>query len=286
MKLTIISDCMSRGGIPGRSKAHATAWLVTALGAATGLGAILSTVPMQGGMVMPMIAYHAEHGHLHVSMPSEIPQLTPLLVSHPGDRFDPADPWFEDLDPTRRGLSFSRRYGFVMDSSTDPLPDGVAIWLRKLEGPPELGFFRYSGSTPKLWQPIFGTAGSPDAMEWNGMMFHPAVTAPPGTNRYRAVFEAYLVDRTTGQPIPQSSTGPFVLEWTNVPDGRPVLDIALRVQIRWPAASGSWVLEQSRDLSSGQWEPVGVEPMQLGESLVVWVAPSNGAKFYRLRPAP
>ena len=116
-------------------------------------------------------------------MPAEVPQLTPLMVSNPGDSFDPADPWFDALDPSRQGLSFSRRYGFVMDTMTDPLPPNTAIWLRKVSGSPELGFYRYSGSAPKAWEPIFGTAGTTNALFWNGMMFHPGVTAPPGTRR-------------------------------------------------------------------------------------------------------
>jgi hypothetical protein len=71
---------------------------LAALAPAAALAATLTSVPMQGGMVMPMVAYHADLGHLHVLMPDEIPQLTPLLVSHPGDQFDPADPWFDDLE--------------------------------------------------------------------------------------------------------------------------------------------------------------------------------------------
>ncbi|MCX7867598.1 hypothetical protein [Limisphaera sp. VF-2] len=284
MKRSVLDLLLNR--LSRRERNLAGAVLVAGLLATNSPAAVLTTVPMQGSMVMPMISYHAEHGHLHVTMPTEIPQLTPLLVSHSGDRFDPADPWFDDLDPTRRGLSFSRRYGFVMDTMTDPLPDGTVIYLRKLEGPPELGFYRYSGSAPKLWQPIFGTAGSPDALEWNGMMFHPAVTAPPGTNRYRAVFEAYLVHRATGTPVPHSSTGPFTLEWTNVPDGRPALAIALKVELRWTAEPGAWVLEQTDDLNSGAWVTVPVEPVQQGDSLAVWVEPRAAARFYRLRPAP
>ena len=101
---------------------------VVALGSAPAVrAAILTAVPMQGGMVMPMVSYHAADGRLHVMMPPETPQLTPLLVSHPGDGFDPADPWFDALDPGRQGQSFSRRYGFVMDTVTDPLP--AASWL-------------------------------------------------------------------------------------------------------------------------------------------------------------
>ena len=34
---------------------------------------------------------------------AEVPQLTPLMVSNPDDSFDPADPWYDFLDPGRQG---------------------------------------------------------------------------------------------------------------------------------------------------------------------------------------
>jgi len=141
-----------------------------------------------------MVAYEQATGRLRVTMPSETPQLTPLLVSNPADSFDPEDPWYDALDPTRAGLSFSRRYGFVMDVMTDPIPIDTAIWIRRLSGSEQLGFYRYAGSEPKAWEPIFGTAGTPLAMEWSGMMFHPGVTALPGTEPLSATFEVYLAN--------------------------------------------------------------------------------------------
>lgn len=259
---------------------------VSVLAPAAALAATLTSVPKQGGMVMPMISYHSDHGHLHVMMPAEIPQLTPLLVSHPGDQFDPADPWFDDLDPSRRGRSFSRRYGFVMDPASDPLPPNTEIWLAKLSGPSELEFFRYAGSEPKRWEPIFGTAGSPSALAWNGMMFHPAVTAPPGTNTYVATFEAYLVDTTTGQRIEHADSGPFEFRFTNVPDGRPALEIATKLAISWPPQTVPYVLEQADSLDAAHWVPVPETPVVIEGRPTVLVMPSTAARFYRLRQTP
>ncbi len=250
------------------------------------LAATLTTVPMQGGMVMPMLAYRADAGRLHVMMPAEIPQLTPLLVSHPGDRFDPADPWFDDLDPGRKGLSFSRRYGFVMAADSDPLPAETRIWLRKRSGPTELGFFRYSASEPGCWEPIFGTAGSPPALEWNGMMFHPAVTAPPGAAEYAAEFEAYLVDTRTGVEIPGSHSEPMLFRFTNVPDGRPELRVTRLVAVSWPAEVTGWVLEQADQLPAAEWTPVSVAPGMLEGRPTVLLEPAAGHRYYRMRPAP
>ena len=152
-------------------------------------GAVLTSVPMQGSMVMPMLSYHAAEGALHVQLDPTIPQLTPLLVSHPQDRFDPADPWFDALDPSRQGLAFSRRYGFVMNTVTDPLPAETGIWIRKLSGSAPLGFYRaHAMSLPHRWEPLFGTAGTTNVFAWSATMFHPCVTAPPGTNSYAATF--------------------------------------------------------------------------------------------------
>ena len=100
-------------------------WLGPLVTAASIQGTTLSSVPMQGSMLMPVVAYHASKGTVTVNLSGVgvTAQLTPLLVSHPTNRFDPADPWFDSLDPSRQGLAFSRRYGFIMDTNTDMLPD-------------------------------------------------------------------------------------------------------------------------------------------------------------------
>lgn len=248
--------------------------------------ATLTSVPMQGGMVMPEFEYHADHGHLHVTMPTNVPQLTPLLVSHPADQFDSADPWFSNLDPSAQGYSFSRRYGWVMGPGSDPLPPNTAIWIRKLSGSPELGFYRYSASPPKAWEPIYGTAGSPAARMWNGMMFHPGVSAPPGTNPLSATFEAYLVDTITSNEIPASSTGPFVLNFTNVEDGRPALDAMMAFAVQWDPAATNWALEWAHSPTSTVWNAVTNMPSLFDGASTVILDPSLGSRVYRLRRLP
>ncbi len=257
--------------------------LVNVLAAAR--AATLTGVPMQGGMVMPMVSYHATDGALHVQVDPTVPQLTPLLASNPGDRFDPADPWYETLDPSRQGLAFSRRYGFVMDTVTDPLPGGTAIWIRKLSGSPELGAYRYRSTTPKAWEPIFGTSGSTNAMLWNGMMFHPGITAPPGTNSYSAVFEAFLVNTNIGVAVPGSSSGSFTLNWTSMPDGRPALNIGHRIVIAWPASATNCVLESTDSLPASTWTSVTNSPVMLDGQSAVLLDPCEARKFFRMRTA-
>lgn len=265
----------------------ATAAVAVTCGGSVTRAATLTTVPMQGGMVMPMIAYDADDGRLHVTnMSAEIPQLTPLLISNPNDNFDPADPWHDFLDPSRQGLSFSRRYGFVMDAMSDPLPANTAIWLRKLAGPAELGFYRYSGSAPKAWEPIFGTAGTTNALYWNGMMFHPGVTAPSGTNSLTATFEAFLMNTNNNTEVPNSSTRPLVLNFTNVPDGRPALSLAHRLVIAWPTAATNWVLEAADTVPSTTWVQVTNVPVMVDGQPAVVIEGAAAKQFFRLRRTP
>lgn len=249
------------------------------------LAGTLTAVPMQGGMVMPMVAYHADTGKLHVTTPLELPQLTPLLVSHPDDQFDPLDPWFDALDPSRQGLAFSRRYGFVMDTMTDLLPPNTSIWIRKLSASPDLHFYRYASSQPKLWEPVFGTHPSSNELLWDGVMFHPAVTAPPGTSLPSATFEFYLAAADTGVELPGTASDPLLLQWTNVSDGRPTLDIAMKLVVAWPSVEG-YALESTPSLDAADWTLVTNAPVILENHPAVVLPPDQAGRFYRLRRLP
>jgi hypothetical protein len=251
---------------------------------------VLTSVPMQGGMVMPVLSYSEADGALHVELDPTVPQLTPLLVSNPLDSFEPADPWYDCLDPSRQGLSFSRRYGFVMGTLTDPLPANRAIWIRKLSGSPELSAYRYRSTVPKLWEPIFGTGGVTNALYWNGNMFHPAFTAPPGTNTFSATFEAYLLDTSTGLEVAGSSTGPFVFNWTDVPDGRPTLGTAVesaQVVVFWPATTTNYVLEATDSLNAPNWSTVSNTPVPWNDKYkAVRLEPGPALRAFRMRYDP
>ena len=265
----------------------AAACIAWAAGAAVSVCATtITNVPMQGGMVMVMLSYSAGSGTLTAMPPMDVPQLTPLLVSNPADRFDSADPWYDCLDPSQQGLAFSRRYGFVMDTASDLLPAGMAIWIRKLSSPPGLGAYRYRSSVPKAWEPIFGTAGSTNALQWDGMMFHPGFTAPPGTGTYTATFEAFLVDTSTGQPVPGADTGPFTFNWTDMPDGRPTLCVAPKMVIAWPGSATNYVLEAADTLPASNWTPVTNIPILLDGQPAVVLDPCQARRFFRMRLAP
>ena len=264
----------------------AAAAVAVTCGLSPARAATINSVPMQGDMLMPMVAYHAEPGQLHIMMMGmEVPQLTPLLVSHPGTNFVAGDPWYDALDPSRQGQAFSRRYGFVMDDMTDDLPAGTAIWLRKLSGSAELKSYRYRTS-PKIWEPIFGTAGSSNALYWDQMMFHPAFTAPAGTNNYTATFQAFLVNTNTGMEVPGTASMPLVLNWTTVPDGRPTLSVGTSFVVTWPVTATKYVLESADTLPASSWTPVTNTPVWIDGKKAVILGLDATRKFFRMSQAP
>jgi hypothetical protein len=264
----------------------ATAAVMT-FGLSMASSATLSSVPMQGAMAMPMVSYHSGDGAIHVMMPGEIPQLTPLMVSNPSDNFDPSDPWFDALDPSRQGASFSRRYGWVMDAMSESLPANTQMWIRKLSGSPELKAYRYSSSAPKALAPIFGTDGSTNAMFWNAMMFHPVFAAPPGTNSLSASFEVYLVDKSTGKEVPGSSSGAVEFLWNNVHDGRPALSLARKIVIGWPSGTATnWVLETAASSDAAQWTAITNSPTTVDGQPSVILDSNPAQKYFRMRRQP
>lgn len=265
--------------------------LTFTLGANLMPAAVLTNVPMQGSMLMPKVYYHADTDSVTVDLTSILvtAQLTPLLISHPNDRFDPADPWFDSLDPSRQGLAFSRRYGFDPDVMSDLLPDDRQLWIRKLFSSPELGLYDYS-ATPEKWKPVLGTAGTSNAVYWNGEMWHFGVTAPPGTNLYTATFEIFVMNTSTGQEVSGSSSGPFVLDWTDVPDSRPELKLTTiggdHLVVTWPATATNWLLLSTTNLDAADWitntTPVTINHNQA----TVVISNVTPRQFFRLQHLP
>jgi hypothetical protein len=285
---------LPRGGTSALHR-HIAAACVALAGCATisARAVVLSTVPMQGTMLMPEVSYHAETDSVTVdlSLITEVAQLTPLLVSNPADRFDPADPWYDCLDPSRQGLAFSRRYGFDIATGSDTLPDNRQLWIRKLSASPGLGIYDFRpNSTPKRWTPIFGTAGTSNATPWSGNMWHVGVTAQPGTNTYTATFEVYVVNTDTMFEVAGSSSPPFVLDWTDVPDGRPHLNITApasgQLRLTWPATATNWALVSASTANPASWSTVTNQPGILDGQRTVTLEASEASRFFRMRYAP
>ena len=265
------------------------AWLALAAFAGPAPAAVLTNVPMQGSMLMPEVWYHADTDTVTVDL-SDITvtaQLTPLLVSDPTNSFSPDDPWFDYLDPSRQGLAFSRRYGFDIHVMSDLLPYDRELWIRKLYSSPGLGIYDYGDSPPKVWSPIFGSAGTTNATYWSGLMWHVGITAPPGTNTYTATFEVYVVNTDTGLEVPGSSSGPFALDWTDVPDGRPQLNIAAagpgQVKLTWPGSATNWTLVSASTLTAPDWSALTNAPVPLHNQFTVTLNAAENAQVFRLK---
>jgi hypothetical protein len=171
-------------------------------------------------------------------------------------------------------------------ATSDLLPTNTAFWVRKLSGSAELSFYRYNGSVPKAWEPIYGTAGSPPDRYWNTVMFHPTVTAPPGTNNLSATFEVFLMDTNLNQEVANSSSGPLVFNFTNVSDGRPALGMGLVLALNWSTNSTNWVVESATSLTATNWTAVTNVPTVIDGSSAVIMGTGEAGVYYRMRRTP
>lgn len=250
---------------------------------------LLNQVPMGGGMVHVNIQY-ADHGagpHLHVHIDTGTPALTPLAVSQPDIQFAPAMPWFEQLDPSLEGQAFNRQYGFLLDPTSEPLPTGHKVWIRRLSASPELKVYNYR-QTPPAWDPMFGTAGSPDLFQWSMTMFHPAYAVPAtATGPFTATYEAILVDELDQ---PTDVTEEFTLTW-NVAPGLNIGTLTvepgeIHVPVTVPATWNgySFRLERTGDFKTwslvDEQTPAGPGTIDLHDD-----APSPDHGIYRVRPS-
>lgn len=246
---------------------------------------VLTNVPMQGAMVHVGFAYHADHQELHAHIDPVVPVLTPISLSDPHAMFAVGDPWYDQLDPHHQGQAFNRQYGFVMDGESDPLPVGSAVWIRQLTASAGLQAFRYRGTDPKAWEPMFGTAGSTNVFAWSLTMFHPAYACPLNSGPHQAGYEAFLVDAATGEPLAGIAPAPFTLTWTVAgQEELPTLSLAPRLALAWAGSGTNYVAEASSSLTNGPWTPLTNTPVSIDGQLTLLLAPEASERFYRLVP--
>lgn len=215
------------------------AWAIT-----TAQATVLTSVPMQGPMVHVSIKYTVSGGTTNLTTTTDpiTPVLTPLTISNPGDSFSAFDPWFGDLDPSTNGDAFNRQYGFVLDGTSDLLPTGYGIWIRQDSASPGLSAHLYRAS-PATWDPMFGTGGSSDTLQWNLGMFHPAYSAPGVPGAHSANYTAFVVD---GGGTPTGVAENFTLTWSAVGIPEPAT-VALMI----PAALGLAAVRRRRACQTG-----------------------------------
>jgi hypothetical protein len=77
------------------------------------------------------------------------------------------------------------------------------------------------------------------------------------------------------------------LNWTDVPDGRPQLNIAApapgQVQLTWPASATNWTLVSASTLSAPNWSAVTNTPVTLNNRFAVTLNATAAAQFFRLK---
>lgn len=171
-----------------------TAALLGALGARA---AIIQTIPspmMQGGMIHMNVTFLDQPtGTFTVHVDSGTPELKPLTTWSAGNTFNPAHPWFDELDPTQSALPFNSQYGFLVDAAnSSTLPAGKGIGIRMLSLTPGLQAYFYRGTTgSEDFTQVF-MPGDTDVL-WNGVMWHPLFTATQ-SGTHTAQFEVFLAD--------------------------------------------------------------------------------------------
>ena len=216
------------------------------------------------------------------------PMLLPLTVSNPGDMFNPADPWANDLNPDAQARQFNRQFGFVMAATSDLLPVGQSIRIRHVSSDPGLRFHAYRPNQ-MMWNPIFGTDGSSDTLDWNMAMFHPSVSYSGPNDMAMATFVAFVVDGS-GDPV-EGVEEEFDLMWTVV---RPLTAKApmlaegsatIEFELPMPWAGSNCTVRRTSDFES--WTEVGtVNAAPAGANTMTDNDPPGGQAFYSVEIEP
>jgi hypothetical protein len=182
---------------------------------------------VQAGYVLPQIGggqigmAGAPMKHADISFPNgqiavhtdetvDTPMLRPLTAP---DSFDPAQPW-----TVLEGTDYNFQYAWNPDVTygwIDPA-DNAAVWVKRLSQSEGVTVYlrtpMYSpGTDGPTWPQILGSDG--DIWKWSGGMQHNAYAVEgPLADTYSAVYEVYVGDKTTGEPL--TKYGSEVVTWT------------------------------------------------------------------------
>ena len=242
----------------------------------------LESVPMQGGMMHVEFEYHADHNELHVHFPDALPLALALAESHPENQFIEGDPWFHDLDPRHNGQAFNRQFGFVMSGNSDLPPLGQSIRIRGISMSPGLKAFKYRGTNPKEWSPLFQPENAESDLIWNLAMFHPAFVMPNVPGEYSAELEAQMIDDATGEPVAAALPFTLTLQVPGEPTEMPELSIGERMVLSWPIDGGQYMVEYADSPDAEVWTHLHVTPVDWNGEKVVLLEATEGRRFFRL----
>lgn len=184
--------------------------------------AVLNMLPSpmaQGGMIHLNVALNGFA--LNVDIEAGTPVLKPLSAWSPGDTFNPASPWHDRLDPTQTAAAFNSQYGLVITGESDLLPSGSRIFVDIVSATAGLDTYRWRNTEPQVFDPIMGTAGSPEEWDWNTAnhgMFHPLfVMNPGGPSTASATLRFMLVD-SAGDPLAGYSQTEGTVNFSIIPE--------------------------------------------------------------------
>lgn len=257
---------------------------INAIGQEASTPTPLESVPMQGGMMHVEFEYQASGNELHVHTPDTLPLALALSESHPDHQFIEGDPWFHDLDPRHNGQAFNRQFGFVMSGNSDLLPVGQSIRIRGISMSPGLKAFKYRGSDPKEWSPLFQLENAESELIWNLAMFHPAFVMPNVPGEYSAELEAQVINDATGEPLAAVAALPFTLtlQVPGEPIEIPELSIGERMVLSWPIDGGQYMVEYADSPDAEVWTHLHVTPVDWNGEKVVLLEAAEGRRFFRL----
>lgn len=163
--------------------------------AAISLAAPALAQNMGGPMKHVMVSRVGDALMVHVDPDVDTPALRNYNETYDGDA--------SVLD----GAWYNAQYGWMAEGVWQP-PAGATIWIEQIVGDHDL--LAYARHT---FAPIFGTAGSPPRIAWNGAMMHNwYATTIPGD--YHATYRVYFGD-AHGQPLAGYTPGEVTLAWTS-----------------------------------------------------------------------
>ncbi|MBX3406590.1 MAG: hypothetical protein KF869_07480 [Phycisphaeraceae bacterium] len=126
-----------------------------------------------------------------------------VLRAYPGVQYDPpADVLNETM--------YNGQYGWMI-MGTWTAPEGASLWIESLDATPGLNVYAARMSaTP--YAPIFGTADTGPAIQWNGLMAHNWYSTTT-QGRYQARYRIYFGDGP-GLPWTDFGAAEVRLDWT------------------------------------------------------------------------
>ncbi|MCC6968828.1 MAG: hypothetical protein IT434_01275 [Phycisphaerales bacterium] len=161
--------------------------------------AALAVDPHMGGEMKHVMVWR-DGSSLETMIDETVP--LPILTNY--------DETYSGAASVLNGTWYNSQYGWVVEGFWE-VPPGASIWIERLSGTPGLSSYSGGTMTTPAFTPIFGTAGSPARIMWDGRMLHNWYAATePGP--YEATYKVYFGD-AGGTPLNGYTPSIVTLEW-------------------------------------------------------------------------